>query len=103
MSTEKTHEGIWNDFWAPLVTNDDGTLNLDQIKRELADWHYAMGEVSEVYLHVTGDALSKPLYFASDVIAAAEEHTSQRIAWAINDFIDDNDLPDSLKVSEDAS
>lgn len=101
MGAEKTYERVWDDFWAPLVTNEDGSLNLDQIKRELADWHFAMGEVAEVYCHVTGDALSKPSYFASDVIAAADEHTSQRIAWAINDFIDDNDLPEELKSSED--
>ena len=99
--TEPTYEEVWDEFWAPIVTNEDGSLNLDQVKRELADWKFAMRQVAKVYCHVTGDTLSKPMYYAEGVISVADEYMEQRIQWAINDFIDDNVLPQSLKTPED--
>lgn len=98
--SEKTYEEVWDEFWAEICLNEDGSLNLDQVKRELAEWHFAMGQVAEVYLHVTDDALSKPLYYARDVIAVAEDVVQQRIEWAIADFLHDNDLPLSLLYVE---
>lgn len=99
--SEKTYEEVWDEFWADICLNEDGSLNLDQVKRELADWHFAMGQVTEVYLHITDDMLSKPTYYAEGVIQVAEDVVQQRIEWAIEDFLHDNDLPQSLLHGED--
>lgn len=70
----QTHEDRWDDFWAPIVLNEDGTVNLEQVKRELGDYRFVMGEVARVYDHVTGGLLSKVNYYAEGVISAADEY-----------------------------
>jgi len=96
MSELKSHEEVYDDFWKDIVENPDGTLNMDQLKRELAEWKFAMGEVAKVYCHVTGGQLSKPMYYAKDVIEFAEDYISQRCAWAIEDFLEQNGIDPSL-------
>ena len=44
-----------------------------QVKKELFDWHFAMGEVAKVYCEVTGGQLSKPMYYAEGVIGAYQD------------------------------
>lgn len=65
------YQQTWAEFWAPLLTNDDGTLDVDGVKREMHDWHLAMGEVSEVYNHIAG--LSKPNTAAVHITAAHDK------------------------------
>jgi hypothetical protein len=79
-------EAIWSDFWAPIVIKD-GVLDLDQVKKELADYHDIMGEVSEVYDHVTGGRISKINTLAFHVISAADELEAERTAEAIKDAL----------------
>lgn len=67
-------ERVWNEFWKDIVTKEDGTIDLEQIKKELADFHFIMDQVPEVYCHITGGLLSKLTYKSSTVINRAEEH-----------------------------
>jgi hypothetical protein len=67
------YEKEYAEFWADIVENEDGTLNLDQIKRELSDYSTFMGEASKVYDALTGSLVSKPNARAFAVISAAEE------------------------------
>lgn len=71
------YEKTWEDFWKSLCTNPDGSLNLDQIKRELHDFHTAMDNVGKVYCHITGNRISKINTLADAVIAEADEHYSR--------------------------
>lgn len=82
------YEQVYEDFWKELVANPDGTLNVDAVKRELFDWYFAMGEVAEVYCHITDGALSKPNYYASGVISVADEYVDRLIAEALEDAQD---------------
>lgn len=65
-------EAAWT-FWESIVMKD-GVLDLEQVKRELTDWYFVMGEVGKVYDWVTGGLLSKVTYPAQTVIDAAEEN-----------------------------
>jgi methionyl-tRNA formyltransferase len=69
---EKSLEESWK-FWEPIVTKEDGSLDVEQVKKELHDFYIAMQEVPKVYCHITGNRLSKILYEASVVISAADE------------------------------
>lgn len=90
MSTE--YEKTYDESWKEIIENEDGTLNLDQIKRELHDYWIVMGEVSEVYDDVTGGQVSKPNARASAVISAANESTQEwlddRMAEWVKDIIE---------------
>jgi hypothetical protein len=71
----------YEDFWREIVENPDGTLNLDQIMRELHDYRVVMHEVSIAYDDVTNGRLSKPNTAARHVVAAVDE----RIDTAVED------------------
>lgn len=68
----KTVKKDWEDFWKEICLNEDGTINLEQIKRELSDFHGVLSEVSKVYENITRGAISKPNTQAKYVIAEVE-------------------------------
>lgn len=76
MSTESTTDPevqqVWDEFWSPLVA-PDGAVDLEQIKRELFDWHTAMDQVSRAYCDITGGRFSKPNTAAGWIVSAHEE------------------------------
>lgn len=73
-------EKIWNEFWKEIVCNPDGTINIEQVKKELADFSFVMEQVPAVYEHITGGTLSKIMYHKEVVIAKADEHYQQLYA-----------------------
>jgi hypothetical protein len=68
------YEKTFEDFWKELVCKPDGSLNIDQVKRELHDYHTVLSQVSRVYDHITGGRISKPNTLAFEVITQADEH-----------------------------
>lgn len=61
-------EENFNTFWKDIVTNADGTLNLQAVKNELFDYSQYMHETSIVYDTITRGRVSKPNTTASAVI-----------------------------------
>jgi hypothetical protein len=80
------YEKNYADFWKDIVENPDGTLNIDQVKKELHDFYRAMQEVPKVYSHVTGGQLSKLLYEARTVIGEAERHYQDEFENTVSDY-----------------
>jgi hypothetical protein len=79
------YEQEYDEFWRDIVEQPDGTLNLDQVKRELADYAGLMRRVAEVYEHVTGGRISKPETLASAVIQVHDEHVMEVVEHALAD------------------
>jgi hypothetical protein len=75
----RDYKETWEKRWKTICTNPDGSLNLDQIQRELSDFAFMLDQVSEVYCAVTGGFLSKPNYYAGSVISAFEDEVQKRI------------------------
>lgn len=69
-----TKDKTFEEFWASIVTNEDGSLNVEQIKKELHDYHNIMEEVSKVYDHITGGMISKINTKHECVILEADQH-----------------------------
>ena len=68
----KTDEKIDKNFidnWSFLL-NKDGSVNLDLLKYELADFSHLINEVPKIYDHIAG--LSKHMYFADTIISEAD-------------------------------
>ena len=80
-------EKIFNEFWKDIVCNPDGSLNVEQVKKELADFNFIMDQIPKVYCHVTGDTLSKPMYYADSVIKCADDHLNDQIENANKELI----------------
>ncbi|AYJ75297.1 hypothetical protein BSP36_210 [Bacillus phage BSP36] len=65
---KSSYEETYDSFWKGIVEEPIGELDLDKVKRELADYKIMLEEVPVVYEEIAG--LSKPLT-RSDVIIAA--------------------------------
>lgn len=74
----------YDEFWKGIVENPDGTLNKDQVARELFDYRHLMDSAGEVYCELSG--FSKPNTAPGYVI---EEARRRFAADAAADLLDD--------------
>lgn len=56
---DQSYEDLYDDFWKDIIEKD-GVVNMDQVKRELSDYHHILDQVPEIYMEVTGGMISKP-------------------------------------------
>lgn len=70
---DNTPDSIYEQFWKPIVEKD-GVVDMEQLKKELFDFHELMGNAAIVYDHVTGGAISKVNTVASVVTAMSDDH-----------------------------
>jgi hypothetical protein len=61
-----------SEFWSPIVC-PDGTWDIEQVKRELHDYHLLLAEVPKVYRELTQSRISKPNTLAHAVILTHAE------------------------------
>ena len=87
MRKEYDVEKEW-EFWKDIVCNEDGTINIEQLKKELRDFSVMIGEVPKVYSAVTGGRLSKQLYDADVVISVFNEKYGDKAAGV--DYLPDD-------------
>lgn len=66
---QKEIDLLWEGFWKPRVTNEDGSINIEQLKKELWSSSFIADQCSKVYCEVTNSTLSKPNYYADGVIS----------------------------------
>lgn len=66
-------EEIWTKNWKHILIKE-GILDLQQLKKELADFTIILSEVRNVYSHITGNTLSSCAYKSAVVIKQTEEH-----------------------------
>ena len=55
----KTYQEEYEDFWKGIVENEDGTLNKDQVMRELSDYSMVMDNCARAYCRMTKQRISK--------------------------------------------
>lgn len=70
------YEVEYDEFWKDIIENEDGSINLDQLKKELSDFKQLMTNIPKVYMHVTGGAISKVNTKPEAVCQLADEHYS---------------------------
>ena len=67
----RTH--IIAEFTALQARCQDAEKENREIKNDISDYEFIVEQVSKVYMHITGDKLSKPNYYADVVIAVADD------------------------------
>lgn len=75
-------EQEWQRFWAEIVA-PDGEINVEQVKKELADYSFLMAQASEVYCYFAN--LSKTNYSAQTIIDAYEDRSEKAIDDAVEE------------------
>lgn len=73
------YEEIYNSLFKDIVENPDGTLNKDQVMRELSDYSVFLEQVSKVYCEITEGRISKPNTLAEAVISVKDEIDETRL------------------------
>ncbi|QLI80827.1 hypothetical protein HZU75_04375 [Chitinibacter fontanus] len=79
-----TIEESW-EFWRDIVSNPDGSLNIEQIKRELCDYGNVLNYAAIVYDHATGGKCTKPLTYPSVAISLIDDHVTELSDEAIKE------------------
>jgi hypothetical protein len=79
----------YEEHWKPIVENEDGTLNKDQVARELHDALTLQSSLVEIYCEVSGGAVSKPFTLPSVVISMYQDSLTEAADEAVNELIDD--------------
>lgn len=76
-------------FWKEIVEHPDGTLNRDQIARELADALTLQRHLSEIYSEVSSGQVSKPFTLPSVVTAMYHDGLTEVRDEAIRELIEE--------------
>lgn len=84
-------EQVYQDFWKDIICDDDGNINVEQLKKELRDFYHIIQEVPKVYYEVTDGTLSKCCYNAETVLGFFRDKF-ERKACAVDYLEDDWDL-----------
>jgi hypothetical protein len=66
-------EKEYQEFWKDIVENDDGTLDKEQVKKELCDFSMVMDNCTKAYVEMTCGYISKPNTYFSEVLGIFEE------------------------------
>ena len=56
---ERDYEKDYDELWLSIVENEDGTLNKDQVKRELSDYSMILDHCAKAYATMTNGRISK--------------------------------------------
>ena len=97
------YEIVWKEFWQEIVCDEQGIVDLEQVKKELCDMKTMLNNVPAVYCHITGNSLSKPFYEPNVIISEADNHYWE--FWEdiyqtdIGNILN-TDMPDSDKLEE---
>ena len=86
--TDEWWDKAWVETWRPLLFTD-GELDEQKIANEMHDLVFVLRQVSEVYEHITGGALSKEMYFADTIIAKHNEQIEKAVDEALDEVLED--------------
>ena len=88
MSEQSPVEKCWDDFWKPIVTRDDGFLNIDAIKCELYDFKQMMNRFQHVVNHFGSTlGISKLTYEPEIYKEAIDLYVDQCVTDRIDEMI----------------
>ena len=94
-------EKDWEEFWKDIVCDENGNVDLEQVKKELSDFRFMIDEVPKVYCEITEGLLSYPTYDAETVLNIFRDEFANKV-WALKCLSDDwDDITADCKTNED--
>lgn len=92
INNNEDHNEIYDKFWKEIV-EVGGVIDIEQVKKELADYWFILQQVPKVYGAITKGKLTKPNYYASEVIAEYED--------CVNKLVEEELKEQELKLRTD--
>lgn len=78
---------VWEKFWRPLVYTESGELDLEQIKKELFDFHFLIENMPKFIEHATGGACSNPMVHLSVLESLHDDYVTTLVDEAYEEAI----------------
>lgn len=100
---DKELEQNYNEFWKEIIENEDGTLNKEQIKKELFDYSMVMDNCTRAFMEMTNGLVSKPNTKFFEVLSIFQDKfldadiTKDDVKEMIEKIDDIQELKDELK------
>lgn len=91
LDVQNNYESVWKE----IVENPDGSLNKEQIMKELADFSMLIHNLSTIYCYVSGNLVSKPNTRPEAVIQLFEEQLKESYERGYEDAMEDHLGPGS--------
>ena len=89
---KKNHMDVYNEFWKPIVEDNNGALSLDKVAKELADFSDLMDRMTKLNYLCSDGVLSYPTYDAETIYSAFQEALDERYEMGYNDAKEDMEL-----------
>lgn len=86
---KKSVEENWEEFWKDIILNKDGSVNLDQLKKELFDFSDMIHRMMDLTCAITNERMSYATYSVKNILSVAQEVRDDEIAQQIEDDIED--------------
>lgn len=99
----RDYEKDYEDFWKDIIENEDGSLNKDQMMRELSDYLMIMDNCTKAYCLMTNSLISKPNTFFGEVELLFRdkfwdvEFVRDDLRWIFDNITDCEELKSELK------
>ncbi|MGE9752946.1 hypothetical protein ACQP3R_08545 [Bacillus inaquosorum] len=75
------YKDVYESFWKQIIEDETGSINKDQLMKELCDYKYLLDSIPGVYEEVTCNTVSKPFADPKYVIESHREaFINKRIA-----------------------
>lgn len=85
----------FNENWRELLQTD-GVWDEDKIMREITDLSFVLEQVGEVYCYITGNKLSKPMYYAKEITTAFDDEVENQVQERLKDEKDSNEAIEKI-------
>lgn len=66
-------EDGWQNKWKEILENLDGSINVEQLKKELFDFDDMIDRITELTCYMTFNKLSYPTYPVETIVAVHED------------------------------
>jgi hypothetical protein len=97
LKKSRNYQEDYETFWKEIIQNKDGSLNIDQIKKELSDYSLLITNLSDLYCLATGDKVSYTTTLAQEVYYLFQEELEDAYNNGYSDGLNDSDLSNDYK------
>jgi hypothetical protein len=80
-------EDAWK-FWSELILKEDGTIDIDLLKKELSDFSMILHSYPIVLCHATGGRISKVNTLPSVIMSVIDDHITESVEGAVKEELE---------------
>ncbi len=86
---ELDYEKDYQEFWKEIVENEDGTLDIEQVKKELSDFKYFIVNIPKSYDNITDGYISKHMTNIRHIIDRVNKRIEDSYNKGYNDALEE--------------